>query len=363
MILRSQYRAPMLICDETAALGDALAPELAPGFFMLASPSAQRANAPLREVLTRLAQDPRCLGRLDDADTLPATGAAHPTLLAFGGGAIIDRAKCLKSRAADAGVAVRLVSIPTMLGSGAERNDVAVWVDENGVKRNAAADTLRVDAALWCLPLLASLDARQIATGLFDAFMHLFERFFYRGRHSIDAWDGINLDTARQLLRAIDTVDTLPRDTATLLYLVKLTNLANAFDADMHARADWGLHQISHVLSRYYPEAPHAVALASLLPRWLALRLAAGDTVVQRWLCAVLGYPETSTPAALLAALTGIMARLGPCPDLSHIRTPEHWAEFTAEVASMNPSGTVGNYFIIGANELAALCDHDVAHA
>ena len=95
----------------------------------------------------------------------------------------------------------------------------------------------------------------------------------------------------------------------------------------------------------------------------LALRLAAGDTVVQRWLCAVLGYPETSTPAALLAALTGIMARLGPCPDLSHIRTPEHWAEFTAEVASMNPSGTVGNYFIIGANELAALCDHDVAHA
>ncbi len=363
MILRSQYRAPMLICDESAALKDALTPYLTPGFFVMASPSALRANAPLHEVLAWLEQDRRYLGRLDDADTLPANSDTNPTLLAIGGGAVIDRAKCLKSRASDAGVAVRLVSIPTMLGSGAERNDVAVWLDENGVKRNAAGDHLRVDFALWCLPLLASLNARQIATGLFDAFMHLFERFFYRGRHDIDAWDAINLDTARQLLRTIDTIDTLPRDTATLLYLVKLTNLANAFDTDMHARADWGLHQISHAVSRYYPEAPHAAALASLLPRWLALRLTADDAVVRRWLCAVLGCPDTTAPAALLAALTAIMARLDPRPDLSRMCTPEHWAEFTAEVASMNPSGTVGNYFIIGADELAALCAPDVAHA
>lgn len=363
IILRSQYRAPMLICDEDAALRQALETHLDAGFVLMVSPSAERGNAELRALLDALARDPRCRGRIGTLDDLQrqCSDVPCPTLLAVGGGSVIDRAKVIKAGAAERGLPVHLVTLPTTLGSGSERNDVAVWVDDKGVKRNGAGAPFQVDFALWYLPLLASVDDRRLATGLFDAFMHLFERFFFRGRTGIEAWDGVNLDIARQLMQAITALGTQARDTATALYLVRLVNAANAFDVDMNPRVDWGLHQISHVLQRYYPETAHGALLAALLPRWLALRLGAGDAVVHAWLCTVLGRPRDSTAADLLAALETHLECLGELPDPTIARRPEHWDAFVAEVAAMNPSGTVGNYFIIGAAELTRLLDTDVS--
>jgi alcohol dehydrogenase class IV len=130
-----------------------------------------------------------------DAGSLLARAWRADLIVALGGGSVIDTAKAIATSAAaahprsfadhlggrrapdlDVDVALPVVAVPTMPGSGSETNGTSVIIDdESGRKLSAHSDLAAPRIALLDPDLVASADPALVAPGLADAFCHALE--------------------------------------------------------------------------------------------------------------------------------------------------------------------------------------------
>lgn len=179
--------------------------------------------------------------------------AGARTVVAIGGGGLIDRAKAAVKRD---GRAQRLVAVPSRWGSGAEVSPVIVLDDIAG--KSIAVDAAFVPDARGVWPELAATVAeREALDGCADVWAHALEALV-----SPLADDAVRAD-ARAVLD--DLAGLGPRDPRWFE--------ASARACAVQARAGVGLvHGIAHVLEARTPFGHAALVAAWLMPCWDLLR-------------------------------------------------------------------------------------------
>jgi alcohol dehydrogenase class IV len=96
------------------------------------------------------------------------------TLIAAGGGKLIDHAKYLRATFRPD---LRLIAMPSIWGSGAERSRVVV-LDRAGVKEIHAHDRFLPDAIVYCEEFAASIPEWRARYACGDTWAHALEAFF-----------------------------------------------------------------------------------------------------------------------------------------------------------------------------------------
>ena len=205
------------------------------------------------------------------------------TILAVGGGSVIDSAKaialgaCCEAALWDvltkaAGPeqsrrALPIGAVVTMPASASEASGLMVITrDKTHEKKIGFFESVRPQFAVLNPELTFSLPRQQTAMGGFDAFSHAFERYFDLTRQSL------LLDTATEgLMKTI--ISQLPvalKKPEDYQARAELMLAAAAAHSDMLGPGgDFGCHEISHILTARYG-IPHGAALAMILPAWAA---------------------------------------------------------------------------------------------
>jgi alcohol dehydrogenase len=252
-----------------------------------------------------------------------ATGGTAVTVVAVGGGSVIDAAKGIalaavnpeRGRALDyrgtfARPALPLVAVPTTAGTGAETNAFGVVTDVQAARKFYVGHASTLPAAAILDPdlTLGLPPAGTAATGM-DALTHALESYLSR---RANPWaDGIALQVMRMvsahLARAV--ADGADREARSQMLLA--AHLAGA------AMATTGLglcHAIGHSLGARFGIA-HGVALSLVLPQVLRFNLAACEERLAD-VAFALGAGDTArdpagNAAAAIDAITGLQDRLG----------------------------------------------------
>ncbi len=204
-------------------------------------------------------------------DPLAPIPPATRTLVAIGGGALMDAAKILR---AETRPDLRLVAVPSIWGSGAEASPVAVTQDGTR-KVIRCGEQYLPDARAYWPELAASAPARLIRHACGDTWSHALEGFL-----SPLADDALRGEIARLIERLLE----LPIGTDARWFE------ASADACRLQARASVGLvHGIAHTLEGpLRAEQPdfgwgHAALCSTFLWPVMALNLRLSDGAAQRF--------------------------------------------------------------------------------
>ena len=268
-----------------------------------------------------------------------ARAASCDSILAVGGGSVIDTAKAI---AAGTGVShdiwkffsgrktvrssLPLVTVPTVAGSGSEINHAMVLThDELGCKFGFAHRLLYPRVCLADPSLTATVSAEQTAYGAVDALSHCLEPYLSSEADGVDFQYTHLENICRSIVATTPRCITNPEsysDRSALLWLSMLA-MSPAATAGL-GRVYHSLHTLEHGLSARYGIA-HGAGLAALLPGWLRCHQQRWGKRIGRWGAQVFSIEQGSaegSSAAVIAELTRYLDSLR-CPvSLSQLGIP-----------------------------------------
>jgi len=252
----------------------------------------------------------------------------HDGIVAIGGGASLDVAKCIALMANHPGVLVdyedgkpgglsvdqpipAIVAIPTTAGTGSEVGRAAVISeDASKVKRIIFSPRLLPSHILLDAELTLALPAKITAATGMDAVTHLVEAYIAKGRHPL--CDGIALEGLRLCQRhLVNAVEFAKQKTgATGEHLAARDGMLHAalMGAVAFQKGLGANHSMAHALSTVC-DLHHGLANAIVLPHVMAFNLAAvpdrfatmaqvvGAKDFEQWLIELLA--SVSLPATL----------------------------------------------------------------
>jgi alcohol dehydrogenase class IV len=252
-----------------------------------------------------------------------AAGGTAVTLVAVGGGSVIDAAKGIalaavnpqRGRALDyrgtfAHAALPLVAVPTTAGTGAETNAFGVVTDVAAGRKFYVGHASTLPAAAILDPglTLGLPPAATAATGM-DALTHALESYLSR---RANPWaDGIALQVIRMVVTHLPRAFGDGADREARSQMLLAAHLAGA------AMASTGLgicHAIGHSLGSRFGIA-HGAALSVVLPQVLRFNLAAREDRLADVAFALgagdTGRGRAGNAEAAIEAITALRDRLG----------------------------------------------------
>jgi phosphonate metabolism-associated iron-containing alcohol dehydrogenase len=268
----------------------------------------------LREVIRDVAPNP-------DVEWFKTRYAAHwvdhadATLVAIGGGSVLDTAKVLQVGAGDgtfeelvAAVAAgkleptrarRLVAIPTTAGTGSEVTPWAtLWDAQAGVKLSLHSDRSWPSDALVDPELTLSLPPLVTRNGALDALSHSLESIWNRNANPVS--DMFAVEAARTVIATLPALLQNPKDIALRSAMSRGALIAGfAFSNTKTALA----HSISYDMTLRHG-LPHGLACSFTLP--MVWRMAAGADAARDAVLAKVFPGEYDPPARLEAFLQSV---------------------------------------------------------
>lgn len=207
-------------------------------------------------------------GRLEGIDSI----------LAIGGGSVIDTAKAISvgffyggqvedlylDKATPIGF-LPIGAIVTNPATASESNGMSVISDSvSGKKLAHFFEGAKPKFALLNPELTLTVSAYQTAVGGFDVFAHAFERYFDLNRDS----QLLDVMTEGLMKTVIGVLPTLVKDPNDILLRSEMMLAATVAHNDMLGPGgDFACHQISHTLTEAYGVS-HGGALAMIIPSW-----------------------------------------------------------------------------------------------
>jgi alcohol dehydrogenase class IV len=230
------------------------------------------------------------------------------TIVAIGGGSVIDTAKALGilfnhagvdwedlqwKRAAIAHPALPVIAIPTTAGTGSEVTHVAVIGDRTGFKMGVVHEAIFPRVAILDGALMASLPPNLTAATGMDALAHALEA--YLGKRANPITDSFALAAMRDLVRCLPkTTHNGSNLTARRTVALAATLAGSAMD-----QAGLGLdHALCGPLANHY-HLHHGLGVTVLLPATMDYNGEAIPAVRWAEMRAALGLAESTPPAAL----------------------------------------------------------------
>lgn len=188
------------------------------------------------------------------------------SILAVGGGSVMDTAKAIASMSATEDKVLPIVNVVTAPATSSESNPLFVLTDDETHEKAMAVDPRVMPKAAFLDPTLTlSLPAGQTAAGSFDAFCHAFERFFDLNRNSM-LLDEMTAGVMKTIVKRLP--ETLA-DPANCKYRSDLMLAAAVAHNDtLGPGGDFACHEISHAVTEAFGHA-HGEALALVVPAWM----------------------------------------------------------------------------------------------
>lgn len=207
------------------------------------------------------------------------------TIVALGGGSVLDTAKCIKwmlhNKYEDINLVLKrairedfshgglmntpLIAIPTTAGTGAEISPVAVSFNDNlNVKTFIRNPEISPNISILDAELTVGLPPRITAFTGIDAFTHAIEAFFAKGANPFsDAFAIHAIKLIKEYLpRAVnDGKDLEARENMLLASMMGMTAFA-------HGATENPVHNVAHVFGAKY-RIPHGLANAVILPKMI----------------------------------------------------------------------------------------------
>ncbi len=211
------------------------------------------------------------------------------SLLAVGGGSVIDCAKAIAAGAcydgdvwdffcgrAKINAALPVSAVLTLPAAGSEGSSSCVISNDEAVaKRGASSDLIRPRIAFMDPESTYTLPPYQTAAGVTDMLAHICERYF-SGQAPVAVTDAIATSLVRTLVEAAPAALANPAGysaRATIMWAGTLAHndLAGCGRAaSISQRAGgWESHALEHELSAVDPRIAHGAGLAVIMPAWM----------------------------------------------------------------------------------------------
>ncbi len=279
-----------------------------------------------------------------------ARAASCDSVLAVGGGSVIDTAKAIAAGAVinhdiwkfftgkkTVRASLPLLTVPTVAGSGSEINHGMVLThDDLGYKFGFAHRLLFPQVCLADPSLTSTVSAEQTAFGAVDALSHCLEPYMSSEAEGVDFQYAHLENICRSIVATAPLCIKHPdscSDRSAMLWL-SMTAMSPAATAGL-GRFYHSLHTLEHGISARYNIA-HGAGLAALLPGWLRCNQQRWEKRIGRWGAQVFSIeqrPAAGISAAVIAELTRFLASLG-CPvSLSELEIPRDELPFIARHA------------------------------
>ncbi|MDR1697583.1 MAG: iron-containing alcohol dehydrogenase [Erysipelotrichaceae bacterium] len=204
-------------------------------------------------------------------------------LLALGGGSVIDATKLMALSAYDKSDPLDILNyqhvpiarmgfgvILTVAASGSETSNSLVVTDALTQRKiGVNLELNRPDFAILAPDLLLSTNKIVTAAGIFDIFMHTFERYLSRNKADNTYIDALCLTTLKRIMSSgekliNDSNNYDLREEMMLLGMISHNGLLG-----LGKQVEMPIHKLEHAVSGVYPVIPHGVGLAMLIISYL----------------------------------------------------------------------------------------------
>lgn len=206
---------------------------------------------------------------------------AVDTILAVGGGSVIDSAKAIAmgvyhdgdvwdiyEKALPIQKALPVATILTIPAAGSESSGGSVITNEDKqLKYGYGNVILRPFLGIINPELFFTLPKDQVANGVSDMMSHIFERYFSQTKN-VDLTDALCEATMRTIIKNAPIVYDNPTNYEAWCEIGFAGNIAHNSLLGMGRAEDWASHRIEHELSAIY-DVPHGAGLAVVFPAWM----------------------------------------------------------------------------------------------
>ena len=287
------------------------------------------------------------------------------TILAIGGGSVIDMAKAvafgvpvqcdvfdLYNRDKVASSALGVIAIPTTIGTGSEGSDGGV-LTKGKRKLTYGSDFGTPVTAILDPDLLTGLNDEFILCGLGDAISHVLERYFCgREGQMVDLADEFLLIICKALIKYVRKLSVECKQLAgsDLEQLMWICHIAHNGYLSVGKRGDWASHAIAHELETISGcKHGHAVGLVfpywvdEIYPKRMSMCKKLNNTLGAD--LEVFKSPESTVLKSDLAiSLQGLFSACGAPKTLKQVGIERRFfGTILNSVAATTKSGTIGN--------------------
>jgi len=201
------------------------------------------------------------------------------SILAVGGGSVIDSAKAIAAGACYGGdvwdffegkrieKSLPVGVVLTISAAGSEASMATVITNEDGPRKASSHGNIRPKFAILNPKLTYSVSKDQTANGIADMMAHIFERYFTNSK-SVDLTDKLCEGALRSIIKNGRIVMDEPENYDARANLMWASTLAHNGLLGTGREEDWASHGIEHQLSAFY-DIPHGAGLAIIFPAWM----------------------------------------------------------------------------------------------
>lgn len=303
------------------------------------------------------------------------------TVLAVGGGSVIDSAKAIAlgtpckapvwdlflSKQAPCWKPLAVATVLTIPAAGSESSPNTVITNEaQRRKLGYGHDSLRPVFSIVNPELFVTLPPEQLAYGVCDMMSHIFERYFTNTPHNdlTDAWCEATLRTIikNALLLRVDRNDVDAWAQIGLSGAMAHNNILG-----IGREQDWACHAMEHELSAVY-DVPHGAGLAVVTPAWMRHVSPEHPEIFVRFAVNAMRVPESfgnrdEIIAEGIRRLEEFYARMGLPLTMEQLGIPED-ADYEAMArAALSVRGPIGGLQKLGEADVLAIYEHAEARA
>lgn len=288
-------------------------------------------------------------------------------ILAVGGASVIDVAKAIGigavcdhdffdffERKRSPIATLPIATLLTIFGAGSESSDSSV-IDKAGCKYACSSPVLFPVFSVLDPSLTRTVPPFLLASGIFDSFCHVLERYFTR-TPDVRTSTHLCLALMKMLADAGPALVTTPENDGLRGDLMWAAKLAHDNTLGFGRKGDWATHAIAHEIGARC-HRPHGAILAVLFPAWMEFIHRSHPQLLNQLGAHVFGIPDDDPHAAsqeTIRAVRSFAGRMGLPSTLRELGFPERtaWKSVAAACCRINPSGTIGNFVRLGPSEI-----------
>jgi alcohol dehydrogenase len=293
------------------------------------------------------------------------------TVLAIGGGSVLDSAKAIAIGSCYAGDfwdiysakakptgRLLLGTIITLPATGSEgSNSSVIRRDSENLKRGLRSDLNRPDFSIVNPELTFSLPPEQIAAGASDILSHIFERYFTR-TSDVGLTDRLCEAAIASVIETAPVTLAHPGDFGPRANLIWASTIAHNGSLGVGRQEDWSAHALEAEIGGRY-DTTHGAGLAALYPAWMQYMLGYHPERAARLARQAFGVLPSDDLLADgregIRRLAAFYQSLGLPGNLAALGVKRDDIPALAARAKRNPDGTCGFYLPLRDPDILAI--------
>lgn len=293
------------------------------------------------------------------------------TVLAVGGGSVLDSAKAIaigscyngdfwdlySAKAKPAG-RLLLGTIITLPATGSEgSNSSVIRRETENLKRGLRSDLNRPDFSIINPELTYSLPPEQIAAGASDILSHIFERYFTRTA-DVGLTDRLCEAAIASIVETAPLTQARPNDFGPRANLIWASTIAHNGSLGVGRQEDWSAHALEAEIGGRY-DTTHGAGLAALYPAWMQYMLGFHPERAARLAHQAFGVSPSGDLLADgregIRRLAAFYQSLGLPGNLAALGVKRDDITALASRVKRNPDGTCGYYLPLRDPDILAI--------